>query len=231
MKEYLTEFRNKFNYHAEMMPVVMKIAHYEYGVIVKVNRNYHDFEIDFDIPVPEMINLIRDTLKPYFPRFEHTEVLYRNLTLQEIEEIRARKEDVDINDLIEKKQAVEVKTQYVIEKIYTRDKHLILVEDEIPHRYKYKGDDSLKDAILHSENLYDFIFGQCWMVEDVHSDFPINIRYSGKQMLSFFILNKDYIENEPVYLESEGYYTWGRYHIYFESDELRNLCLSYLKEH
>ena len=122
--------------------------------------------------------------------------------------------------------------KYVIEKVHTRDKTFVLKENDKKFLYKYPDDINDIRKKFKEENkkntLYNFVFGCCWMIEDHDKNFPINIRYSGKQMENFFKLNRDRVGKDIIFNEEKRFYIWGRYIIHFQNEESENICLKLL---
>jgi len=233
--EYFKLFKKKFLYQIDILPIKIDYAFYNYGIFIKVNNtNRKSFDIDLNTPVPEFIEIILNYLSNFYPKFSHKVIEYTDMTSFDLIGFIASNPNVSEYDIIDKKKKVEKKLNYVIEKVYSRDKTFVLIENDKKYLYKYPND--IKDFRLFIEknnskkkHLYEFIFSQCWMLKTYEKDFTINIRYAGKQMENFIKLNKKKIKSEMVFDEKLNCYAWGNYHVFFENDSLRDSCLKILK--
>lgn len=232
--EYFKLFKKKFLYQIDILPIKINYAFYEYGIFIKVNTKYRkNFDIDVNIPVPEFIEIILNYLSNFYPKFSHKTIEYTDMNSFDLIGYIAKNPNISEYEIIDKKKKVEKKLEYIIEKIYSRDKTFVLLENDKKYLYKYPND--IKDFREFIENntkkkhLYEFIFSQCWMIENYEKDFIINIRYTGKQMENFIKLNKKKINDKMIYNENLKCYNWSNYRVFFENDSLKDICLKILK--
>ena len=117
---------------------------------------------------------------------------------------------------------------YRITKIHTRDKTFVLDEDGKEYLYKYPDDiKNIKKYLegLISNNLFRFVFGECFMIKEYKKEFAINIRYLDKQMINFIKLNKNKVNKEAYYDQDKNCWVWGRYNLFFGNKETSEKCL------
>ena len=112
--KYFKEFKKKFLYQIGMLPMDIEFAFYNSGVFIKItdNEKYRkSFDMDVNIPLPEIIEIIVSWLSKYYPTFTHKENRYVDMTPKEIVEYIAENPSVDA-DITEIQKKVENKIQY-----------------------------------------------------------------------------------------------------------------------
>ena len=229
-KEYFSKFKKKFDYFMDVQPIMVKYGYYNYGVFIKYKDLEKSFDIDLDIPIPELIEkIIEPELQQFYPTFEKIVDKEVYLLPSTIKRMMRENKKLNVADLVTMKETIEYKFIFIIERVHTRDKHLIINTGFERVLYKYPAViKHIKEFLDSCEYLNNFVFNECHKDKEYKKDFRINIKYDGEQMINFFRLNKEKIKESPLFNNDENYMVWGRYNIYFSNEDLKNICIGIL---
>ncbi len=235
-RKYFEEFKKKFLYIVELYPIEVRCLFYPYGVLIRTEYENRDFNIDFDIPIPELVNNITESLKDLFPHFKNIRIEKTDYTPIEVKQLLKVNKKLSLFDISQMKKEIQIEDNYIILKVFSKKSQLLLEENNVSFLYNYDSDiKDLKKRIseireLGDKELYKFIFLNCWLDKEYNLDFLINIKYSGKQLENFILLNQDKVKEKLVNVKSKGYYKWGRFNIFFQNKVDKKKVLMLLKK-
>jgi hypothetical protein len=231
--EYFSNFKKKFNYFVDIIPITIIHVFFEFGVITEYKGKKKKFECDFNISVSDYIeNIVRPYFQKFFPSFVRVLEKEVPITPDKVKKLLRKNSNLKIKDIVEMKEKIKVKIIYTIEGIHSRDGRLIVNDGSGLYLYAYPFHiEDIRSFIMNKtkEGLSNFIFEFCKNKREYNKNFKINIKYTGEQMFNFFRLNKDKVKKDIFYNPEKDLWEWGRYNIYFENDKMEYKCLNVLK--
>lgn len=233
-RKYFSDFKKKIDYFIDVQPLPVKPIYFNYGVFIKYVDNIEEsWDVNFDIPIPEYVeNVIEPALYPFFPSFIKVLEKEVNLLPGTIKRMMRDNIKLNISDLVSMKEKIQYKIPYVIERVHSRDKRLIVNTGFNRFIYNYPdcGSKDMKKFItnISSEELSDFVLNSCSYGGEYKRSFKINVRYKDEQMINFFRFNKEKVEEPILFNNDKDLWEWGRYNIYFNKEEVKDICIDIL---
>jgi hypothetical protein len=235
-EDYFNSFDKKIKLYVDSLPIKVVFASYEYGVFFKFKFNDRiiekSFDINFDYPVSEMVICIDDQLQQFFPIFSYIKVEERYLTKEEILSKLKKNPRENVVKLSAEKLFSEQFFPYMIHKIHSRDRNLIVrdMNTGIDYKYRYHKVDDIYDLIQQKSmtERYIYVKEDCKLIGEYKHSFRITVRYDKEQMLNFFKINAKKL-NLNIKYNDKGYWEWDRYNIYFKNNKIKKECFEYLK--
>lgn len=221
------------------VPIHVKIDEQNMTLIFSIGTDHLELKVDTDISYYDYITLIKQWAYNFYPKYEIDYPVEVELDKEEIIKL-VKEHGVKVSDAMDKKKIVIQKQTGFIEKVFIREDQFLLNCNDNEREIRlstlplstfmrsireYKN----MDETHKNQYIYDYIYANSRLIKKmIGSTKTIPVMYSGKQMYNFFVINYQSLKNyELTYNADYNFYLWKNFKIVFDSDIVKNDCLSY----
>lgn len=250
-KYYIKELGHKLKHFLEHIPinVITTWDSKNKRIYFKIGSDIlYYFPVDVNVSYNDYITLVEDKIKKHYPSYCVSYDDYREYNEDDIRQIQ-KETGKNLSEIVWEKKKINVIEKGTLIKINMPEDEFIFnfIRDGVEKKekrictYRKIGIDEKKvlDTFLkdlrgvivdgNDSVVRDFILLNSEKIEDIISYTPpAKIDYDGEMLLNFFKINKKFINEKAICLDT-NLYKWGNYEVFFQNDILKKDCLKLIE--